>query len=109
MAYDNLPGIFPLLIDGNLQISAVNENPVVCVIGTASRGESESLYTVTGVSQAASDFGRSDGSLVRGLYETVAGGAENIRLLRIGATAATLADFVPVASTRFSGRTTLDV
>jgi hypothetical protein len=91
MAYDNLSGIFPLLIDGNLQISAVNENPVVCVIGTASRGESDSLYTVTGVSQAAADFGRADGSLIRGLFEAVAGGAENIRLLRIGAQPAVLA------------------
>lgn len=90
MAYENLPGIFPLLIDGNLQISAVNENPVVLVIGTAPRGDTEVLYTVTGVSQAASDFGRSDGTLIRGLYEVVAGGAENIRLLRIGAKSAKL-------------------
>jgi len=93
MAYDNLSGIFPLLVDGNLQISAVNQNPVVCVIGTASRGDSESLYAVAGVSQSASDFGRADGSLIRGLYEAVAGGAQNIRLLRIGAKPAILSGF----------------
>lgn len=90
MAFENLPGIFPKLIDGNLKIASVNENPVVLVIGTAPRGTSEELYTVNSVSEAARVFGRSDGTLIRGLYEVVAGGAENMRLLRIGATAATL-------------------
>lgn len=90
MAFENLPGIFPTLVDGNLQIASVNENPIVLVIGTAPRGTSEFLYTVDSVSQAAKDFGRSDGTLVRGMYEAVAGGAENIRLYRIGATSAKL-------------------
>lgn len=90
MAFENLPGIFPNLIDGNLLISSLNENPIVLVIGTAARGDSENLYNVTKVSQAVQDFGRQDGTLVRGLYEAIAGGAENIRLYRIGATSAKL-------------------
>lgn len=90
MPYENLPGIFNNKIDGNLQIAAVSEDPVVLVLGTAPRGPSETLYTVDSVSEAARDFGRADGTLVRGLYEVAAGGAENIRLLRIGATSAVL-------------------
>lgn len=90
MPYENLPGIFDNKIDGNLAIAAVNENPVVLVLGTAPRGISETVYTVDSISNAAKAFGRSDGTLIRGLYEAVAGGAENIRLLRIGATSAKL-------------------
>lgn len=90
MAYENLPGQFPKWIDGNLSVVSNNPNPIVCVIGTSARGDSESLYRVDSVSQAAANFGRSDGTLVRGLYEVVTGGAENIRLFRMGATAAKL-------------------
>jgi hypothetical protein len=99
MAFENLPGIFPKLIDGNLKIASVNENPVVLVVGTAPRGTSEELYVVNSVSEAARVFGRSDGTLVRGLYEVVAGGAENIRMLRVGATAARLAKIGDATST----------
>lgn len=91
MAFENLPGIFPTLIDGNLSVAAVNTNPVVLVLGTASRGVSENLYTVNSVTTAAKLFGRTDGTLVRGLYEVSSGGAENIRLFRIGAKPAVLA------------------
>jgi len=92
MSFENLPGIFPNWIDGNLQIASVNENPVVLVLGTSPRGDTETLYKVNSVSDAARVFGRSDGTLVRGLYEVVAGGAENLRLLRVGATAASLSN-----------------
>jgi len=91
MAFDNLPYISPRLIDGNLIISVQNNDPKVLVLGTAPRGPNN-LYTVDSVSDAARVFGRADGTLVRGLYEVAAGGATNIRLLRIGAKAARLAN-----------------
>ena len=90
MAYENLPGIFPKLSDGNLQIATVNENPVVLVLGTATSGPSESFYSVASISQAAKLFGRADGTLVKGMYEARAGGASNLALCRIGASAAKL-------------------
>jgi len=90
MAYENLPGIFPYLIDGNLSVNSTSENPVVLVIGTSPRGDSSTLYRVNSVSEAAQEFGKNDGTLVRGLYEVVAGGASNIRLYRVGAEAARL-------------------
>jgi hypothetical protein len=92
MAFENLPQTRSVLHDGNLVISAVNENPVVLVIGTAQQGDSEVLHVVDRVSSSATTYGRTDGTLVRGLYEARAGGAENIRLMRVGASPASLAD-----------------
>ena len=92
MSFENLPGIFPNWIDGNLQLASVSEAPVVLVIGTSPRGTTESLYKVNSVSDASRAFGRNDGTLIRGLYEAYAGGATNIRLMRVGATPAILTD-----------------
>mgnify|MGYP001614271018 FL=1 len=91
MPFENLPGIFDTKLDGNLTIPNTNGSPIVCVIGTASQGDSENLFTVTRLNDAARAFAK-NGTLVRGMYETAAAGATNIRLFRIGATAATLAD-----------------
>ena len=89
MSFENLPGIFPYLIDGNLVTNASNQNPIVLVLGTSTRGSND-VYVVDSPSEAASAFGKDDGTLIRGLYEVIAGGAENIKLLRIGADPASL-------------------
>lgn len=91
MAYTNLPGIFTNIQDGNLLTSTANNNPIVMVIGTASQGPSEQVFTVETVSDAANTFGKTSGTLARGLYEAVIAGAVNMRLFRIGATPAILA------------------
>lgn len=90
MSLENLPGIFNYLHDGYLGVGESNENPIVLVIGTAPRGDSETVYTVDSPSTAAQEFGKDDGTLIRGMYEAISGGAENIRLYRIGAKAASL-------------------
>lgn len=89
MPYDNLSGIFKDEQDGNTQLVPVNDDPITLILGTAAQGDSETLYTVVRISDAARAFGN-DGTLTRGLYETSIAGAKNIRLFRIGATAATL-------------------
>jgi hypothetical protein len=89
--FENLPGIFGEKTDGNLVIVSVNENPKVCILGTASRGVSETFYSVGKISTAAAAFGK-EGSLVRGMYEISIAGAKNLRLMRIGATSAVLSD-----------------
>lgn len=91
MPYENLPGVFKDEQDGNITVSVINDNPIVMVLGTASQGNSEVVTTVERVSSAARIFGR-EGTLTRGLYETSLGGALNIRLFRMGATAASLID-----------------
>ena len=90
MSFENLPGIFPNLIDGNLQVLATNDAPVVVVLGTAPQGASETLTSVASPSEQASDFGKNDGTLIRGMYEVLTGGAQNIGLYRIGAKAASI-------------------
>lgn len=91
MAYENLPGVFSNLIDGNLSVTGSNENPLVVVIGTAAKGTND-YYKVASASRAVSEFGRSDGTLIRGMYEAITGGAENIALYRIGGVSASLSN-----------------
>lgn len=88
--FTNLPAIFDERLDGNLTIVPVNNNPIVMVLGTAAQGDSESIHRVDRVSDSARVFGKSTGTLSRGLYEVSTAGALNIRLFRIGATAAKL-------------------
>jgi hypothetical protein len=89
MAIKNLPGIFENRNDGNLTIVPVNNAPIVLVLGTASKGPSESIYRVDRVSDAAKVFGK-DGTLARGLFEAASAGGLNLRLFRIGASPAVL-------------------
>lgn len=91
MAYENLPGIEQTRLDGNLMIAEVATDPVTVILGTAAQGYSELLYPVRRLNDAARVYGKT-GTLVRGMYEAAAGGAKNIRLFRIGATAAKLED-----------------
>jgi hypothetical protein len=88
--FTNLPAIFDERLDGNLTIVPVNNNPIVMVLGTASQGDSETIHRVDRVSDSARVFGKSTGTLSRGLYEVSTAGALNIRLFRIGATSAVL-------------------
>ena len=87
MAFENLPGVFHEKQDGGLAISTVSNAPKLLLIGTASKGPSETPWVVTRAQEAAVTFG-SDGTLVRGMYEVMDGGAEQVVLFRVGATAA---------------------
>lgn len=89
MAFNNLPGIFDERLDGNLAIVPVNNNPIVVVLGTANKGDSEELFVVNKVSNTTATYGTT-GTLSRGLYEVSTAGALNMRVFRIGATAAVL-------------------
>jgi len=90
MARENLPGIVEVKQDGNTITNSVNSDPVSLILGTASKGRSETLYGVQRVADAASEFGKAEGTLTRGMYEVSVGGAENVNLFRTGATSATL-------------------
>jgi len=89
MSFENLPEIIAKKEETGLIILPVNDNPIVCVLGTATQGDSEELYSVNKVSDAARAYAAS-GTLVRGMYEASVAGALNLRLFRIGATSATL-------------------
>lgn len=87
MPYENLPGVFNTKLDGSLTIPNTNDAPIVLVLGVASQGSSEQLFTVVRPTDASRVFGKT-GTLIRGMYEAASTGASNIRLFRIGATAA---------------------
>jgi hypothetical protein len=93
MAFENLPGIFSDLQDGSIVLLPANENPIVLVLGTATKGPSETLHRVERISTSASTFGKDrEATLVRGMYEASVAGAQNLRLFRFGATPAVLAN-----------------
>lgn len=92
MALDNfesLPGIIHELQDGGLQIAEINDAPAVLVLGTATKGIAGRKVPVVRANESQNQFG-TQGTLVRGMYEVLAGGAQNVQLLRIGAKAAFL-------------------
>jgi hypothetical protein len=90
MSFENLPAVVSKKTDGNLPLTVRNDDPVTFIIGTAARGDSETPYVVNSVSDAANEFGKDNGTLIRGLYEAREGGASNVRLYRIGASSAML-------------------
>ena len=89
MSYDNLAGFEHEKLDGGLSVAAASGAPKILILGAADKGPSETPWVVGRTQEAAVLFG-SSGNLTRGMYEVKTGGAENVVLFRIGATAAVL-------------------
>lgn len=94
MAYPEQPynaGTKVKVVDGNLLTTSSNPNPAILVLGTAGKGDSETLYQVERLASAKSTFGI-DGTLYRGMAEVHGGGGDDTNILgyRIGASPATL-------------------
>ena len=89
MSFENLPGQFPLLQDGNLQFSDVSTSPIIMILGTAEQGVSETPFEVGRPSDAKTTFGTT-GTLIRGMFEVQNAGGVNMKLYRMGATSAIL-------------------
>ena len=87
--FNNLPGTYVDIQDGNLGIIEANPAPVVAVLGTAEKGETGVLTPVLRPADAVNAFG-SSGTLVRGMYETRFGGSTNTVLFRVAAKPAKL-------------------
>lgn len=87
--FENLPGIIHELQDGGLQISEASTAPAVLVLGTASQGVSGRKVQVVRAQESESQFEK-EGTLVRGMYETLAGGSTNTFLYRLNAKSAIL-------------------
>lgn len=87
--FENLPGIIHELQDGGLQISETSAAPSVLILGTSAQGTSGTKTQVVRAQESENQFGR-EGTLVRGMYETIAGGSTNTYLLRINTRSAIL-------------------
>jgi hypothetical protein len=87
MALDNLPGVRVFKNDGNLAPEAAVRAPRVLVVGQSAQGVGDTAYFVSTTTLAKSEFG-TEGTLIRGMWEALKGGAKEIMLYRIGATSA---------------------
>jgi hypothetical protein len=87
--FEYLPGIIHELQDGGLQISETSAAPKVLVLGTASKGVASLKKQVVRAQESENEFGK-EGTLVRGMYEALAGGSSNTFLYRLNAKSATL-------------------
>ncbi len=85
----NLPGVKAYKNDGNLIPEAAARAPRVMVIGTAGSGLADDAFIMTTTALAKAEFG-TDGTLLRGMWEALKGGAEEVVLYRIGATPASV-------------------
>lgn len=85
--YDNIAGILVYKQDGNLAPEVPARGPVTLIVGTAGKGLGSDAYTLTATATAKSEFG-TDGTLLRGMWEARAMGADDMVLYRIGATSA---------------------
>ena len=85
----NLAGVIAYKRDGNLRDEAPTPGPRLLVVGTSGKGVGSRAYLVPTTTQAKSEFG-TDGTLLRGMWEARAMGADELALYRIGATAASV-------------------
>jgi hypothetical protein len=85
--YQNMAGTYVHKIDGNTLAAAPSPSPRVLIIGTAGKGVGSTGYYMPSTSQAKQEFG-SDGTLLRGMYESRKTGANDVILYRLGATSA---------------------
>lgn len=89
MAYINLPGTYPNLLDGNLRQFVPNNNPISLVIGSAYTGFTGELYAVNDIGAALVEYGRKS-EIGKGIVEARDGGARNIFAVRLPGTAPVL-------------------
>ena len=75
--------------DGNTLDATTVQAKRVLIIGTAGKGLSDEIVLPASTSVAKAEFG-SEGALLRGMWEAKEGGAAQVALYRIGATAASL-------------------
>ena len=87
--FENLPGIIHELQDGGLQISETSAAPSVLILGTSTQGVSGRKVQVVRAQESENQFGK-EGTLVRGMYEAIAGGSTNTYLLRTNTRSAIL-------------------
>ena len=80
--YDSIPHFPATYTDGNLANVAPSTQPKILILGTAAYGRTDADWKVTQIAGAEKEF-KTTGSLIRGLYEVAAQGANNIFLRRL--------------------------
>lgn len=82
MAYENVSQISARYEDGFFETAPSSLQPRVLVLGTASDGRTDSIWNVASLPAAVREF-KGYGTLIRGMYEVRAQGADNVSLRRL--------------------------
>ena len=83
MPYDSIPGVGATYLDGAFRTSNSSAQPKILILGTASKGLTNELYSVTSVAAAENEFG-STSEMMKPLHEAITQGSDNISVMRIG-------------------------
>lgn len=83
MPYDNTPGVKGSFIDGALKTPRGSDQPLILVVGPASKGRTDERFLVTNSAAAEKEFGSSS-AVMRGVHEALAQGANNVAVMRSG-------------------------
>lgn len=82
MAYENVPQISASYQDGNFDTVVQSLQPKILVLGTATDGRTDALWRVGQTTAAVREF-KGYGTLIRGMYEVLTQGADNVVLRRL--------------------------
>lgn len=82
MAYENVPQISGRYTDGFFDTVTSSLQPKILVLGTATDGRTDVSWKVGQTSAAVREF-RGNGTLIRGMYEVLTQGADNVFLRRL--------------------------
>lgn len=85
MPYENTPHVGATYVDGSLKEPVFSTQPKILILAPAESGLSDERFDVGNTGAAESEFGANT-ELCKGMHETVAQGADNISLMRIGGT-----------------------
>jgi hypothetical protein len=90
--YNNLPGTRITRLDGGLKVNSTDANPLVLLIGTATKGPGDDPFNARDLSSVRTVFGQ-DSNLYQGVVEArrAYGEGANIYVYRMGTTPAVLA------------------
>lgn len=83
MAYPNTPKVAATYVDGSFKQTTFSSQPKIIILGSATSGRTDEIYEVANTGGAETEFG-SNTELCKALHETVASGADNVSLMRIG-------------------------
>lgn len=83
MPYSSIPGVKSTYLDGAFKIPTNSTQDKILVVGAASSGRTNEVYTVTDVSVAETEFGAAS-EIMRSVHEAIAQGADNLLVIRSG-------------------------
>ena len=83
MPYEDIPHVGARFDDGSLRESVNTSQPRVLVLGSATSGLTNELFSISNVRAAETEFGAAS-AVLQGIHEVIPQGAQNLALMRVG-------------------------